>query len=68
MTRKSTIEELRKQVERTLEGGGAERYAKQHEKGKLTARERIDVLMDSDTFVGKARFVTHRSTAFGLEK
>ncbi len=68
MTKKSTVEELRNQIERTLEGGGEARYKKQHEKGKLTARERIDVLLDPGTFVELDRFVTHRSTAFGLEK
>src|SRR3989475_28337 len=47
-------------------GGGAERIAAQHDKGKLTARERLDVLLDAATFVELDRFVTHRSTDFGL--
>src|SRR3989449_3078320 len=47
-------------------GGGAERIAAQHEKGKMTARERLDVLLDAGTFVELDRFVTHRSTDFGL--
>src|SRR5256886_1316442 len=47
-------------------GGGAERIAAQHEKGKMTARERLDALLDPGTFVELDRFVTHRSTDFGL--
>src|SRR5881409_206969 len=47
-------------------GGGAERIAAQHEKGKMTARERLDVLLDAGTFVELDRFVTHRSSDFGL--
>jgi len=47
-------------------GGGAERVRQQHEKGKLTARERLDLLLDPGSFVELDRFVTHRSTDFGL--
>jgi len=47
-------------------GGGAERIKVQHEKGKMTARERLDVLLDPGTFVELDRFVTHRSSDFGL--
>ncbi|HTM45565.1 MAG TPA: acyl-CoA carboxylase subunit beta [Polyangiaceae bacterium] len=50
-----------------LAGGGAERIAKQHEAGKLTARERIDLLLDPGTFVEMDRFVTSRSSEFGLQ-
>ena len=49
-------------------GGGDERIAKQHEKGKLTARERIDLLLDPDTFVELNPFVTHRTRDFGMDK
>ncbi|MDH5642639.1 MAG: acyl-CoA carboxylase subunit beta [Gemmatimonadota bacterium] len=59
------LEQLREDSEL---GGGAERIAAQHKKGKLTARERIDVLLDPGSFVELDRFVTHRSTDFGLEK
>ncbi len=59
---------LREMKERAREGGGAERIAKQHEKGKLTARERLDLLLDPGTFVEQDMFVTHRSTAFGMEE
>jgi propionyl-CoA carboxylase beta chain len=47
-------------------GGGAERIAKQHESGKLTARERINKLLDPGSFNEVDKFVTHRSTNFGL--
>lgn len=59
------MEELRK---RTLEGGGAERLARQHERGKLGARERLDVLLDEGSFVELDRFVEHRSVDFGLDE
>src|SRR2546423_9149087 len=47
-------------------GGGVDRVKAQHEKGKLTARERLDALLDPGTFVELDRFVTHRATDFGL--
>ena len=49
-------------------GGGADRLRAQHEKGKLSARERLDALLDEGSFVELDRFVTHRSTDFGLDK
>src|SRR2546421_4045918 len=55
----------RKRAEAEL-GGGPERIAAQHDKGKLTARQRLDALLDPGTFVELGRFVTHRSTDFGL--
>jgi propionyl-CoA carboxylase beta chain len=48
------------------EGGGAERIAKQHEAGKLTARERLALLLDPGSFVEMDKFVTHRNTDFGM--
>ena len=51
-----------------LVGGGAERIKKQHDGGKLTARERIDLLLDPGSFVEIDRFVTHRCTDFGMEQ
>lgn len=48
-------------------GGGDERIAKQHEKGKLTARERIELLVDEGTFVELNPFIEHRCTDFGLD-
>jgi propionyl-CoA carboxylase beta chain len=51
-----------------LLGGGEERIEAQHAKGKLTARERISLLLDTGTFEELGMLVTHRSTNFGLEK
>ena len=48
-------------------GGGETRIASQHAKGKLTARERIDVLLDEGSFEETDMFVEHRSTQFGME-
>jgi len=50
------------------QGGGEKRIASQHEKGKLTARERIDLLLDEGSFEELDMFVTHRCTNFGMEK
>ena len=49
------------------QGGGEKRIQRQHYKGKLTARERLDVLLDPNSFHEIDAFVTHRSSAFGLE-
>jgi propionyl-CoA carboxylase beta chain len=49
-------------------GGGEERIAKQHESGKLTARERIELFLDPGTFVEMDKFKTHRCIDFGMEK
>jgi propionyl-CoA carboxylase beta chain len=57
------LERLRQEAE---QGGGAERVQGQHDKGKLTARERLQLLLDPGSFVEQDRFVTHRSTDFGL--
>jgi propionyl-CoA carboxylase beta chain len=62
------LERLRAMREASLAGGGQERVDVQHKKGKLTARERIDLLVDEGSFVEIDRFVTHRSTDFGMEK
>jgi len=53
---------------RLEEGGGAERVARQHEAGKLTARERLAELLDAGTFVELDRFVIHRATALGMDR
>jgi propionyl-CoA carboxylase beta chain len=52
---------------RALEGGGGERIEKQHEAGKLTARERLEVLLDPGSFVESGRFVTHRGVEFDMQ-
>jgi len=49
-------------------GGGYERIDKQHEKGKLTARERIELLLDEGTFFEINPFITHRTVDFGMDK
>ncbi len=51
-----------------LLGGGENRIAAQHKKGKLTARERLELLLDQGSFEEIGMFVTHRSTDFGMEK
>ncbi|HEX9028585.1 MAG TPA: carboxyl transferase domain-containing protein, partial [Anaerolineales bacterium] len=50
------------------QGGGEARIAAQHTKGKLTARERIDLLLDPDTFTEIGSFVQHRATGPGMDK
>ena len=54
--------------EQALLGGGEKRIEAQHEKGKLTARERLDLLLDPGTFEELDMFVTHRATDFGLDE
>src|SRR5215207_7844108 len=49
-----------------LLGGGAARIEQQHARGKLTARERLELLLDADSLVELDAFVTHRSSDFGL--
>ena len=51
-----------------LLGGGEKRIEAQHKKGKLTARERIHLLLDEGSFEEIGQLVTHRSTNFGLDK
>ncbi|HLW20396.1 MAG TPA: acyl-CoA carboxylase subunit beta [Cyclobacteriaceae bacterium] len=62
------IAELKAKNQTALTGGGEARIASQHSKGKLTARERIALLMDEGSFQEIDKFVTHRSKEFGLEK
>ena len=60
------VENLARLREQAKLGGGAKRVEAQHQKGKLTARERIDLLLDPGSFEEIDPFVTHRSTEFGL--
>ncbi len=62
------IERLRKLKSQSRLGGGAERIEAQHKKGRLTARERIDLLLDKGSFREVDAFVTHRTHDFGLDK
>jgi len=64
-TTEAKIEQLRRLQKEAKLGGGQKRIDAQHAKGKLTARERIEVLLDDDTFEELDMFVTHRSTDFG---
>ena len=65
---KEKIEQLNKLNQQAEQGGGEARIAKQHAAGKLTARERIDLLLDKGTFVEIDKFVTHKCYDFGMEK
>lgn len=62
------LRELYARREKILKMGGDERIAKQHEQGKLTARERIELLLDPGSFVEINQFVEKRNTDFGLDK
>ena len=62
------FEILKELNEAALLGGGPERIEKQHQAGKLTARERIDFLLDEDSFVEVDRFVKHRCLDFGMDE
>ncbi len=65
-TNDERIARLEQMEAESLLGGGVERVEKQHAMGKLTARERLELLLDPDSFVELDAFVTHRSTEFGL--
>jgi propionyl-CoA carboxylase beta chain len=66
MSNESDIEELKRLREEASLGGGAKRIEAQHAKGKLTARERLDMLLDEGTFQEVDPFITHRTTDFGM--
>jgi propionyl-CoA carboxylase beta chain len=68
MTMREKLDLLEKRREESEQGGGAERLKAQHAKGKLSARERLDALLDEGSFVELDRFVTHRSSDFGLDE
>ncbi|MCU0364993.1 MAG: methylmalonyl-CoA carboxyltransferase, partial [Ignavibacteriaceae bacterium] len=65
---KDQIDKLTKLKEQAKLGGGSERIKSQHEKGKLTARERIELLVDEGSFDEVDMFVKHRATDFGLDR
>jgi len=62
------LEELRRRNREAEAGGGADRILRQHNEGKLTARERVELLLDPGTFEEFDKFVTHRCLDFGMEK
>ena len=65
---KKNIEQLHQKIKQAHLGGGEKRIAKQHEKKKLTARERIDYLLDEGSFEEIGILVTHRTTDFGMQE
>src|SRR5437868_13733435 len=65
---KEKIAELQELKAASKLGGGPKRIETQHQKGKLTARERLDLLLDPGTFNELDMFVTHRSSDFGLDE
>jgi propionyl-CoA carboxylase beta chain len=64
----SKLSGLRERQRRALEGGGAERIERQHQAGKLTARERVRFFLDEDSFEEFDQFVVHRSRDFELDR
>jgi methylmalonyl-CoA carboxyltransferase 12S subunit len=60
------LSELERRKSRLKQGGGAERIDKQHKSGKLTARERLDLLVDRDTFQENGLFAAHKAKYFGM--
>jgi len=68
MSLEQRLAELEKREKEALLGGGKERIEKQHKAGKLTARERVELLFDKGTFEEVDKFVVHRCTDFGMEK
>src|SRR3974377_488519 len=65
---KDIVEKLEERRASARRGGGEKRIEAQHKRGKLTARERMELLMDRDTFEELDMFVEHRSNDFGMEK
>src|SRR6266700_2113669 len=66
MSMREKLELLQQKRSESEQGGGSDRLDTQHHKGKMTARERLEVLLDPASFVELGRFVTHRATDFGL--
>ena len=67
-TNRDQIERLKTLRDEAKLGGGAQRIEQQHERGKLTARERLALLLDPGSFIEFDAFVTHRATDFGLDQ
>ena len=68
MTTTSNFDKLRELNQKAETGGGAQRAQRQHEQGKLLARERLDILLDSGSFVELDRFRTHECSDFGMDQ
>src|ERR1041385_2207338 len=67
MTLEHKVEELKKRNRLAEDGGGAQRRKRQHKAGKMSARERIEFLLDEGTFEETDKLVTHRCTDFGMD-
>ena len=68
MSSQEKIKELIEKREQAKLGGGISRIESQHKKGKLTARERIDILLDEGSFEEFDMFVVHRCKSFGMDR
>src|SRR6202140_1565618 len=66
MNLEQKLQEMKRRDQLAQEGGGRERRERQHKEGKMSARERIDFLLDEGTFEETDRFVTHRANDFGM--
>ena len=62
------LDELRRRHQAAEQGGGPERRERQHKEGKLAARERIELLLDENSFEELDKLVTHRCRDFGMEE
>ncbi|MBS1969027.1 MAG: methylmalonyl-CoA carboxyltransferase [Bdellovibrionales bacterium] len=67
-TLQQRLADLDRRNEQAMQGGGAAKVAKHKQGGRLSARERLDILLDPGSFVEMDRFVTHRCTNFGMDK
>ena len=68
MNKQEAVDNYRDKRDQMLKGGGEERVKAQHEKGKLTARERIGLLLDGDSFIEHQPYISVRATDFDLDK
>src|SRR6202158_255492 len=68
MNLEEKVAELKKRNQLAEEGGGAQRRERQHKEGKMSARERVEFLLDEGTLEETDKLVTHRSTDFGMEE
>ena len=68
MAMKKELKKLGEVEEEAMSGGGEEAIARQHEQGKLTARGRVDLFFDKDSFVELGMFAQHQCYDFGMEK
>ena len=62
------LSDLDRRRAEAMKGGGEKRIQRQHDKDKLTARERVDILLDDDSFEELGTFVRHQETDYGLDE